>query len=134
MHIYLAGSATIVGVDELLMQRKLTMRVVHENLAKAQRMWSLANNHRQDCIFHAGEWVYVRLQPWVVRQTFIQRRPFPKLAPRFYGPFLILRSVGKVAYKLGLPQLPESIVFFMSPSFAPVMVNYHSKFLPYLLL
>ena len=44
----------------------------------------------------------MRLQPY--RQTSIQRRPFPKLAPRFYGHFLILRSVGKVAYELDLPE------------------------------
>ena len=42
----------------------------------------------------------MRLQPY--RQTSSLRKNL-KLAPRYYGPFKILRHIGAVAYKLDLP-------------------------------
>ena len=33
----------------------------------------------------------------------LKTRPFPKLLPRFCGPFKILKRVGSLAYKLELP-------------------------------
>jgi hypothetical protein len=51
--------------------------------------------------YEVGDWVYLRLQPY--RQTSISLRKNLKLAPRYYGPFKILRRIGAVAYKLDLP-------------------------------
>uniref|UniRef100_A0A7N2LQ17 Tf2-1-like SH3-like domain-containing protein n=1 Tax=Quercus lobata TaxID=97700 RepID=A0A7N2LQ17_QUELO len=42
---------------------------------------------------------YLRLPPY--KQTSVQSK---KLAPRFYGPFLVLQKVGEVYYKLDLPE------------------------------
>lgn len=47
------------------------------------------------------EWVYLKLQS--NRQWSLANRPFQKLVARFYGPFLITQKMGKVAYKLQLP-------------------------------
>jgi ribosomal protein L21E len=45
--------------------------------------------------FEIGQQVYLRLQP--SRQSSVAYRRSLKLAPRFYGPFTILRKVGEVA-------------------------------------
>lgn len=45
--------------------------------------------------------VYLKLQPY--RQRSLARKPFEKLAAKFYGPYEILQPVGKVAYRLKLP-------------------------------
>ncbi|XP_068653859.1 uncharacterized protein [Aristolochia californica] len=51
--------------------------------------------------FEVGEYVWLRLQPY--HQQSLARPPHHKLSPRFFGPFLILRRVGPVAYQLKLP-------------------------------
>jgi hypothetical protein len=52
-------------------------------------------------VFKEGDWVYLRLQPY--RQMSVAWRRSLKLSSRFYGPFLILRKIGIVAYHLDLP-------------------------------
>jgi hypothetical protein len=66
-------------------------------------MKAQADKHRQERTFAVGDWVYMKLQPYA--QMSIHRRSNHKLSYRFFGPFLVLQRVGKVAYKL---QLPES--------------------------
>jgi hypothetical protein len=45
--------------------------------------------------------VYLRLQPY--RQGSLVTRRALKLSPRFYGPFIVIRKVGELAYELSLP-------------------------------
>lgn len=52
--------------------------------------------------FSIGEWVYLRPQPY--RQVSAARRNSQKLSPRSYGPYQIIERIGKVAYKLNLPE------------------------------
>ena len=52
-------------------------------------------------VFNEGDWVFLRLQPY--RQMSVAWRRNLKLSPRFYGPFLILKNIGTVAYQLDLP-------------------------------
>lgn len=59
------------------------------------------DKHRSERSFAVGDWVYLKLQPFV-RQSVVTRAN-RKLAFRFYGPFQILARVGEVAYKLALP-------------------------------
>ncbi|XP_074345991.1 uncharacterized protein LOC141684748 [Apium graveolens] len=73
----------------------------------------VADSKRREENFEVGEVVYIKLQSY--RQRSLAKRPFEKLAARFYGPFEVCQQVGKVAYKLKLP--PESKlhqVFHMS--------------------
>jgi hypothetical protein len=99
---YAPGSSKIDSLDELLTQKTMILKVLKENLTKARnRMTVQANRHRQDRQFEVGQWVYLKLQPY--RQYSVQHRESQKLAKRYYGPFLILQKIGKVAYKLDLP-------------------------------
>ncbi|KAL4339288.1 hypothetical protein GQ457_08G024630 [Hibiscus cannabinus] len=72
------------------------------HLKRAQdRMKSQADKRRTECKLALGDWVYLKLQPY--RQLSLKRRICQKLAPKWYGPYLIKSKVGKVAYELLLP-------------------------------
>ena len=78
------------------------MQHIQHNLARAQqRMQHQADKHRQERSFDVGDWVYVKLQPHI--QQSIQRQSNQKLSYKYFGPYLILQTIGKVAYKLQLP-------------------------------
>ncbi|MCI38336.1 hypothetical protein A2U01_0059564, partial [Trifolium medium] len=51
--------------------------------------------------FAEGTWVWLRLQPY--RQGTLRGSPYSKFTKRFYGPYQILKRIGKVAYELCLP-------------------------------
>jgi hypothetical protein len=72
----------------------------HLNRAK-HRMKKQSDQHRFERSFSVGDFVYLKLQPYV--QTSLAPRSHQKLAFRFFGPFRILARVGSVAYKLELP-------------------------------
>lgn len=76
--------------------------LIRDHLLRAQaRMKFQADKHRSERSFAVGDWVYLKLQPFV-RQSVVTRAN-RKLAFRFYGQFQILARVGEVAYKLALP-------------------------------
>lgn len=51
--------------------------------------------------FSEGEWVYLKLHGY--QQTSVQKRQHPKLAPKFYGPYIIVKRISPIAYRLALP-------------------------------
>ena len=61
-----------------------------------------ADKHRSERQFQVGDKVYLKLQPYIHKS--IATRANPKLAFKYYGPFLILRRIGQVAYELQLPE------------------------------
>lgn len=78
------------------------LQILKTNLEQARNhMKQFANLHQTERVFVVGDWVYLRLQPY--RQCLVARRQNLKLAPRFYGPYVILEKIGEVAYKLQLP-------------------------------
>ena len=60
-----------------------------------------AGKHRTERTFNIGDWVFLKLQPYV--QSSVAARSNNKLTFKFFGPFRILKRVGKVAYHLDLP-------------------------------
>ncbi|GKC41850.1 ty3-gypsy retrotransposon protein, partial [Tanacetum coccineum] len=62
------------------------------------------NLKRQELTFLVGDYVFLKIQPY--RQKSLAKCRYEKLSPRFFGPYLIKRIVGSVAYELELP--PEA--------------------------
>ena len=57
--------------------------------------------------------MFLRLQPY--KQTYLKAKHCQKLAPKLYGPYIVLKHVGQVAYQLALPsQLKLHHVFHVS--------------------
>ena len=57
--------------------------------------------------------MFLRLQQY--KKNSLKAEHFQKLAPKFYGPYTVLKRVGQVAYQLALPsQLKLHPVFHVS--------------------
>jgi hypothetical protein len=72
-----------------------------------------ADQGRSERQFVEGDQVFLRLQPY--KKTSLKAEQCQKLAPKFYGPYTVLKRVGQVAYQLALPsQLKLHPVFHVS--------------------
>lgn len=60
-----------------------------------------ADKNHSDRTFQVGDWVFLKLQPYV--QSSLAPRANQKLAFKFFGPYKIISEMGSVAYKLDLP-------------------------------
>jgi hypothetical protein len=56
---------------------------------------------RSERQFAEGDQVFLRLQPY--KKNSLKADHCQKLAPKFYGPYTILKHVGQVAYQLAFP-------------------------------
>jgi hypothetical protein len=65
------------------------------------RMKQQADQGRSERQFVEGDQVFLRLQPY--KKTSLKADQCQKLAPKFYGPYTVLKRVGQVAYQLTLP-------------------------------
>ena len=111
---YSQGSTSIQALEELLLERDTLLRSLKESLRQAQhRMTQKANAHRRDIQFVIGDKVLVKLRPY--QWSTIASNLCPKLAKRFYGPFIVIAHVGPRAYKLVLPTSSRiHAVFYVS--------------------
>ncbi|GJY98987.1 retrovirus-related pol polyprotein from transposon TNT 1-94 [Tanacetum coccineum] len=99
---YIAMSG-FTAVDEILMERNEVTRQLKQNLLAAKlRIEEKANRKLKDVKFKVGDKVFVKLQPY--RKITLAKRLSNKLAKRFYGPYEIVERIGKVAYRLALPE------------------------------
>ena len=62
---------------------------------------SYADKRRTDLEFEVGDMVFLKVSPL---RNVVRFGSAGKLAPRFVGPFPIIEKVGKMAYRLELPE------------------------------
>ncbi|GJT69377.1 putative reverse transcriptase domain-containing protein [Tanacetum coccineum] len=62
---------------------------------------SYADKRRKPLEFSVGDYVLLKVSPWKGVVRFGKKG---KLAPRFVGPFKIIKKIGPVAYRLDLPE------------------------------
>ncbi|KAK6149170.1 hypothetical protein DH2020_016695 [Rehmannia glutinosa] len=75
--------------------------LVQETMEKVKsRQKSYADKRRKDLEFEVGDEVFLRLSP---RKGLINPENGGKLSPRNVGPYKIIQSFGKLAYRLELP-------------------------------
>jgi hypothetical protein len=65
------------------------------------RMKQQADQGRFERQFAELDQMFLRLQPY--KQTSLTVEHCQKLAPKFYGPYTVLKHVGQVTYQLALP-------------------------------
>jgi hypothetical protein len=93
------GERKIFGLD-LVAEAEEKVKIIQNNLNAAQsRQKSYTDKRRKPLQFEVGDFVYLRVSPIRVVQRFGMKG---KLAPRYVGPFEILKTCGPVAYRLQL--------------------------------
>lgn len=83
-------------------RQDMTQLVRHHLLRAQQRMKAQADRNRSERHFEVGDWVYFKLHPYIQRS--VATRMNQKLSLHYYGPYKIIGKVGKVSYRLELPE------------------------------
>ncbi|GJX03025.1 putative reverse transcriptase domain-containing protein [Tanacetum coccineum] len=95
------GEAQLTG-PELIQETTKKIILIKQRIQAAQdRQKSYADLKRKPMEFEVGDRVMLKVSPWKGVVRFGKRG---KLNPRYVGPFKVLAKVGKVAYRLELPQ------------------------------
>ncbi|XP_022019798.1 uncharacterized protein LOC110919858 [Helianthus annuus] len=89
-------------MEEFFPERESMLETLKKSLCRARiRMKPFADHHRTEKVNADGTWVYLKLHPYV--KTTLRAHKYPKLSPKYYGPFLFLARIRLTAYKLNLP-------------------------------
>jgi hypothetical protein len=90
---YLPGVSKVQAVDQTLTVREAILHTLKENLVMAQNhMKQQADQGHSERQFAEGDQVFLRLQPY--KKNSLKAEHCQKLAPKFYGPYTILKHVG----------------------------------------
>ncbi|KAM0035631.1 putative nucleotidyltransferase, Ribonuclease H [Helianthus debilis subsp. tardiflorus] len=103
MHLpHIPCDTNVAALEEWFVNRENMVATLKQSLEKARnRMKQFADRKRSERSFNVGDWVYLKLQPYV--QTSLRIHRYSKLSPKYYGPFLVVKKVGAAAYTLDLP-------------------------------
>jgi len=94
------GECKIFGPD-LVVEAEEQVKLIQKNLQAAQsRQKSYFDKRRKPLQFNVGDHVYLRVSPTKGVQRFGIKG---KLAPRYIGPYEIIKECGPVSYRLRLP-------------------------------
>ncbi|GJW37541.1 ty3-gypsy retrotransposon protein [Tanacetum coccineum] len=95
------GEGQLIG-PELVEETTYKISQIKDRLKAARnRQKSYAHKRRKPLEFSVGEYVLLKVSPWKGVVRFGKKG---KLAPRFVGPFEIVKKVGPMAYRLDLPK------------------------------
>lgn len=102
---FIPGETLVEAVAQDLLTRDEVLKQLKHHLERAQsHMVRSANTHRRPHNVQVGDWVYLKIRPH--RQGSMPSRLHPKLAARYYGPYLVSKQIGAIAFQLQLP--PEA--------------------------
>ncbi|GKC76669.1 putative reverse transcriptase domain-containing protein [Tanacetum coccineum] len=95
------GESQLIG-PEIMQETTEKIVQIKERLKTTRiRQKSSADKRRKPLEFQVGDRVLLKVSPWKGVVRFSKKG---KLAPRYVGPFEIVKHVGPVAYRLKLPQ------------------------------
>ncbi|KAJ0555993.1 putative nucleotidyltransferase, Ribonuclease H [Helianthus annuus] len=95
------GDSQIIG-PELVVDTTEKIAQIRQRMAAARdRQKSYADKRRKPLEFQVGDRVLLKVSPWKGVVRFGKRG---KLNPCYVGPFEIIERIGKVAYRLNLPE------------------------------
>jgi hypothetical protein len=97
----ITAASEVPSLSDWLHEKDVMHNLIQQHLLRAQEhMKRQSNKHRSERTFEVGDWVFLKLQPYV--QSSLAARSHQKLSFRFFGPFKIQKQVGHVAYCLEL--------------------------------
>ena len=95
-----AGESSLFG-PEIVRETTEKIQLIRERLRTAQsRQKSYADQRRRPLEFQEGDYVFLKVSP---KKGVFRFGKKGKLAPRYIGPFEVIKVVGKAAYQLQLP-------------------------------
>lgn len=95
-------SCTVQDLDPWLKERQGMAELLRQHLLRVQqRMKNQADKHRTERSFAVGDWVCLKLQPYV--QNLVVSQSCHKLSFRFFDPYQVEAKVGTATYRLKLP-------------------------------
>ncbi|KAJ0524802.1 putative nucleotidyltransferase, Ribonuclease H [Helianthus annuus] len=95
------GDSQITGPEMVVDTTEKIAQIRQRMAAARDRQKSYADKRRKPLEFQVGDRVLLKVSPWKGVVRFGKRG---KLNPRYIGPFEITEKIGKVAYRLNLPE------------------------------
>lgn len=94
----------IFAADEYVRDLDVAFGQVRTAIARSQNKHKMAaDKHRRDMEVKEGDWVLLKFEKARLRKRPGREGSYPKLSPRYYGPFKVIQKINEVSYRLALP-------------------------------